>query len=138
MLIIGIVLSFIGLAYVCWLLFSLAVYALPFFVAVTAGLAAYHSGSGPIAAIIIGAIVGSVILVVGQIAFARRRSPLMRAALAVFFAVPAAVAGYHAAGGLAHLVVAAEAWRDAIAIAGATIVAATAFMRMQLSPPARC
>src|SRR5262249_13224915 len=109
----------------------------PIFVAVTAGLAAYHSGSGPIAAIIIGAIVGSVILVVGQIAFARRRSPLMRAALAVFFAVPAAVAGYHAAGGLAHLVVAAEAWRAAIAIAGATIVAATAFMRMQLSPPAR-
>ena len=138
MLIIGIVLSFIGLAYLCWLLFSLAVYALPFFVGVTAGFAAYHSGSGAIAAIIVGAIVGSIILVVGQIAFTSLRSPLMRAALAVFFAVPAAVAGYHAAGGLAHLVVAAEGWRDAIAFAGATIVAATAFMRMQLSRPARC
>ena len=138
MLIIGIVLTFIGLAYLCWLLFSLAVYALPFFVGVTAGFAAYHSGSGPIAATIIGAIVGSVTLLVGQIAFTRLRSPLMRAALAVFFAVPAAMAGYHAADGLAHLVVAADAWRDAIAFAGATIVAATAFMRMQLSPPARC
>ena len=138
MLIIGIVLSFIGLAYLCWLLFSLAVYALPFFVGVTAGFAAYHSGSGAIAAIIVGAIVGSIILVVGQIAFTSLRSPLMRAALAVFFAIPAAVAGYHAADGLAHLVVAADAWRDAIAFAGATIVAATAFMRMQLSPPARC
>ena len=138
MLIIGIVLSFIGLAYLCWLLFSLAVYALPFFVGVTAGFAAYHSGSGAIAAIIVGAIVGSIILVVGQIAFTSLRSPLMRAALAVFFAIPAAVAGYHAADGLAHLVVAADAWRDAIAFAGATIVAATAFIRMQLSPPARC
>jgi hypothetical protein len=59
----------------------------------------------------------------------------MRAALALIFAVPAAVAGYHAARGLAQLVVPAEAWRDAIAIAGATIVAATAFMRMWLSPP---
>jgi hypothetical protein len=105
---------------------------------VTAGLAAYHSGAGPIAAIIIGAVVGSVILVVAQIAVTSLRSPLMRAGLAVFFAVPAAVAGYHAAGGLAHLLVVAESWRDAIAFAGATIVAATAFMRMQLSPPARC
>jgi len=138
MLIIGIVLSFVGLVYVCWLLFSLAVYALPFFVGVTAGLAAYHSGSGPIAAIIVGAIVGSVTLVIGQIAFTSLQSPVMRAALAVFFAVPAAVAGYHAAGGLAHLVIAAEGWRDAVAISGAAVVAATAFMRMQLSPPARC
>lgn len=103
----------------------------------TAGLAAYHSGSAPIAAIIIGAIIGSVTLVVGRIAFTRLRSPLMRAALAVVFAVPAAVAGYHAAGGLAQLVVAADAWRDAIAFAGATIVAATGVMRMRLSL-ARC
>ena len=51
MIIIGIVLAFIGLAYLCWLLFALAIYALPFFAGVTAGLATYHSGSGPIAAI---------------------------------------------------------------------------------------
>src|SRR6267142_3766620 len=31
MLIIGIVLAFVALAYLCWLLFALAVYALPFF-----------------------------------------------------------------------------------------------------------
>jgi hypothetical protein len=46
MIIIGIVLSFIGLAYLCWLLFALAVYALPFFAGATAGLAAYQSGLG--------------------------------------------------------------------------------------------
>jgi hypothetical protein len=45
MIIIGIILSFVGLAYLCWLLFALAVYALPFFAGLTAGLAAYHSGS---------------------------------------------------------------------------------------------
>lgn len=134
MIIIGIVLSFVGLAYLCWLLFALAVYALPFFAGVSVGFAAYHGGSGPVAAVIIGAIAASVVLVLGQIAFARLSSPLMRAALALLFAVPAAVAGYHAARGLAHLVVPAEAWRDAIAIAGATIVATTAFMRMWLSP----
>jgi hypothetical protein len=37
MIIIGIVLSFVALTYLCWLLFVLAVYALPFFVG-TAGL----------------------------------------------------------------------------------------------------
>lgn len=134
MIIIGIVLSFVGLAYLCWLLFALAVYALPFFAGVSVGFAAYHSGSGP-AALIIGAIAGSVVVVIGQVAFKTLRSPLMRAALALLFAVPAAVAGYHAARGLAHIIVPAEAWRDAIAIAGATIVAATAWMRIWVSSP---
>ena len=134
MIVIGIVLSFIGLAYLCWLLFVLAVHALPFFAGVTVGFAAYHSGSGPVAAMIVGAIAGSAVLVLGQVAFTRLRSPLMRAALALRFAVPAAVAGYHAGRGLAQLVIPVGAWRDVIAIAGATTVAATATMRMWLSP----
>ena len=37
MIIIGIVLSFIGLSYLCWLVFALAVNALPLFAGVTAG-----------------------------------------------------------------------------------------------------
>jgi len=135
MIVIGIVLSFVALAYLCWLLFAFAVHALPFFAGVTAGLAAYHSGSGPVAAIIVGAIAGGVVLVLGRIAFTSLRSPLMRAALALIFALPAAVAGYYAARGLAQFVVPAAAWRETIAIAGATIVAATAFTRMWLSPP---
>ena len=48
MIIIGIILAFIGLAYLCWLVFSLAIYALPFFAGASAGLATYHSGSGPL------------------------------------------------------------------------------------------
>jgi len=88
MIIIGIVLSFVGLAYLCWLLFALAVHALPFFAGVTVGLAAYHSGSGPVAAIITGAIAGGIILALGQVAFTRLRSPVMRAALALLFVVP--------------------------------------------------
>jgi hypothetical protein len=88
MIIIGIILGFVGLAYLCWLLFTLAVYALPLFAAVAAGLATYHSGSGPIGAIILGAIAGSITLVAGQIAFTTLRSPLTRAAIALLFALP--------------------------------------------------
>jgi hypothetical protein len=135
MIIIGIVLSFVALAYLCWLLFVLAVYALPVLAGVTAGLAAYHSGSGPIGAIILGVIVSSVTLVVGQIASTTLRSPLIRAALALLFAVPAAAAGYHAVLGLAHIAIPAEGWRDAIAVVGAIIVAATAWVRMALFVP---
>jgi hypothetical protein len=134
MIIIGIVLSFVGLAYLCWLLFALAVYALPFFAGLTAGLAAYHGGSGPIGAIVVGAIASAITLLLGQIAFTTFRSPLIRAALALLFAVPAAAAGYHAALGLAQIAIPADGWRDAIAAAAAIIVAVTAWVRMTLRP----
>jgi hypothetical protein len=135
MIIIGIILAFVGLAYLCWLLFALAVHALPLFAGVTAGLAAYHGGSGPIAAIIVGAIASSITLIVGQIAFTTLRSPLIRAAIALLFAVPAAMAGYHAALGLAHIAIPAEGWRNALAVGGAIIVAATGWARVALSAP---
>ena len=133
MIIIGIVLAFIGLAYLCWLVFVLAIYALPFFAGASAGLATYHSGSGPIAAIIVGAIAGSITLIAGQIAFTTLCSPLIRAAIGLLFVVPAAVAGYHAALGLAHIGIPAEGWRQAMAMVGAIVVAALACARMAFS-----
>jgi hypothetical protein len=135
MLIIGIILAFVALAYLCWLLFALAVYALPFFAGLSAGLAAYHSGSGPIGAIIVGVVAGAVTLILGQVALARVRSPLIRGTIALLLAVPAALAGYHAALGLAHVAIPGEGWQDAIAAAAAIIVTSTAFLRMTLSSP---
>lgn len=134
MIIIGIVLSFVGLAYLCWLIFTLAVYALPLFAGVTAGLAAYDSNSGSIAAIAVGAIVSVIVLFAGQFAFRTLRSTPVRAAVAFLFAMPAAVAGYHAAHGLVYFVVPIEGWRETMAIAGAIIVATTACARVTLSP----
>ena len=135
MIIIGIVLSFIGLGYLCWLIFALAVNALPLFAGVTAALAAYQSNSGPIAAIAVAAIVSVIILLAGQIAFRTLRSTPVRAVIALLFAVPAAVAGYHAAHGLAHIVVPIEGWRQTMAIAGAIMVATIAWARISLSAP---
>jgi hypothetical protein len=111
LIITGIILVFVGLAYLCWLLFALAVHALPFFVGATAGLAAYHSGSGPIGAILVGSMASGVTLVIGQIAFLMSRCSVIRAAIALLFAIPAAVAGYHAALGLALIAISAEGWR---------------------------
>lgn len=135
MIIIGIVLSFVGLGYLCWLIFALAVNALPLFAGVTAGLVAYHSNSGPIAAVAVTAIVSVVVLFAGQFAFRALRSTPVRAAIALLFAGPAAVAGYHAAHGLADVVVPFEGWREVMAIASAIMVATIAWARITLSLP---
>jgi hypothetical protein len=135
MIVIGIILSFISLGFLCWLLFALAVHALPVFVAFAAGLAAYHSGSGEIGAFLVGLIAGALTLAAGQIAVAAFRSPLGRTAIALMFAVPAAMAGYHAALGLAQLGVPAELWQRAFALFGAVAVGATAWARLALPNP---
>jgi hypothetical protein len=106
------VLALVGLAYLCWLLFALGVYALPLFAGVTAGLVTYHSGSGPIGAIIVGLIASTISLIAGQIAFITLRSPFIRAGIALLFVVPAAIAGYHAALGLGYIGIPAEGWRQ--------------------------
>jgi len=96
MIIIGVILSAVGIGLSCWLLFTLAVYAVPFAASLTAGLAAFHSGAGVIGALVVGIVAGTITLGAGQVAFAVARSPLIRTAVALLFATPAAVAGYHA------------------------------------------
>ncbi len=133
MIIVGIVLSVVGLGFFCWLLFTLAVYALQFFAGLTAGLAAFHSGSGLVGAIIVGVLAGGATLAMGQIAFARVRTPLFRVVIGLLYAVPATIAGYHATLGLAHIGV--PSWREAFAVVGAVLVGGTAWARMTLFVP---
>ena len=76
MLVAGLVLSVFGLGFFCWLLFTLAVYALPFLAGLTAGLAAFHSGSGFLGAIVVGLLAGCSLLVLGQTVFVAVRTPL--------------------------------------------------------------
>jgi len=78
MVIIGIILSFVDLGFLCWLPFSLAANALPVFVGATAGFAAQHTGSVEIGAMLIGVIAG---LAARQIAVAVFRLPIVRTAL---------------------------------------------------------
>ena len=85
MIIIGIILSVFGIGFFCWLLFTLAVYALPFFAGLSAGLAAFHSGSGVIGALIVGGLAGGATLAIGQIVFATVRTPLIRAAIGLLY-----------------------------------------------------
>jgi hypothetical protein len=132
---IGIVLSVFGLGFFCWLLFTLAVYALPFLAGLSAGLAAFHSGSGFVGALIIGLVVGVTILVLGQMVLAAVRTPLIRLFIGLIYAVPAAVAGYQVCFTLAGISGPAGGWQQAFAVAGAIVVGVTAFARMALVIP---
>lgn len=46
MIVIGLIIRVFGIVFFCWLPFTLANYALPFFAGLTAGLAALHGGAG--------------------------------------------------------------------------------------------
>jgi hypothetical protein len=58
------------------------------FVGLSAGLAAYHSGSGPIGAIFVGMVAGALTLFLGQVALATARLPPFRGTIALLFAAP--------------------------------------------------
>jgi len=130
MIVIGLILSVFGISFLCWLMFTLAVYALPFFAAMAIGLAAYHSGASVIGSLVVGFAAGVATLVAGQFAIGIFRSPALRGAIIILFAAPSAVAGYHATLALAQMGVPSASWREAFAIAGAMFVGGTAFVRM--------
>jgi len=132
---IGIVLGVIGLGFFCGLLFTLAVYALPFLAGLSAGLAAFHGGAGLIGALVVGFLVGVTILVLGQIVLTTVRTPLIRLFIGLIYAVPAAVAGYQLCFALARIGMPPGGWQHAFAAAGAIVIGTTAFARMALVFP---
>ena len=135
MLIAGLVFSVFGLGFFCWLLFTLAVYALPFLAGLTAALAAFHSDSGFVGALIVGLLAGSSLLALGQIAFATVRAPWVRLSIGLIYAVPAGVAGYQLCFRLAGIGMPAGAWLQVFAVGGAVLVGLTALARMAMFVP---
>lgn len=135
MLALGIVLNIVGLGFFCWILFTLATYALPFFVGMTVGLYAHESGTGPLGAIGSGIVSAAVVLVIGQTIFSFVRTPILRVAIALMFAVPAALAGYYATFGLFGLTMTSDLWRQAFAVIGAVAIGTTAWIRLAATPP---
>lgn len=135
LLALGIVLNIVGLGFFCWVLFTLAIYALPFFVGMTVGLYAHEAGTGPLGAIGSGIVAAAFVLVIGQTIFSFVRTPILRLAVALMFAVPAALAGYYATFGLSGLTMTSDPWRQVFAVIGAVVIGATAWTRLAASPP---
>jgi hypothetical protein len=98
------------LAFLLWLLASLAIYALPFWLGLGAGTIAYQSGTGIVGATIIGLIIAALTWGIGQGLFASLRSGMGRSLVAFLFAGPAAVAGFLAARGLLTHSIDSDPW----------------------------
>ncbi|MCK1742024.1 hypothetical protein IVA80_14350 [Bradyrhizobium sp. 139] len=127
MLALGLVLNTLGIGLFCWLIFALAVYALPFFVALSIGMLAFHGGAGVVGALLIGLASGALTLAVAQVALAVCRSRTLRIVIAAAFAVPAAIAGYHVVFALSQIGVPSLAWREAFACLGSVCIGGTAW-----------
>ncbi|MBV1829974.1 hypothetical protein HNW77_06105 [Komagataeibacter sp. AV436] len=120
----------------CWLVFTLAIYALPFAIGVVAFLHAIHAGGGAIGAVVTGFLAGVVTLLAGQMAFALVAVVWFRMMLALIFAIPAALAGYSTTLGLAQTDLSSGIWAHLFAITGAALVGGTAWVRMWAFIPA--
>ncbi|MDF0492715.1 hypothetical protein [Bradyrhizobium yuanmingense] len=132
MLALGLVLNTLGIGLFCWAIFALAVYALPFFVALSIGMTAFQGGAGLIGALLIATAGGALTLVLGQVAFAATRSFALRLAIATAFAAPAAVAGYHVVFALSHIGVPSLAWREVFACFGAVCIGVASWTRLMV------
>lgn len=130
MIFIGILASIAAIGMLCWLLFTLAVFALPAFVGVTAGVWAYQTGAGWIGGIVVGLVAAALTFGIGQFLLAFARPLWLRLATAIAFVAPAALAGYHATHGIVQHTMPSETWQIIFSVAGAIAVGITAFVRV--------
>ena len=135
MIILAIVASLGVIAVLCWLLFTLAVFALPFFAAVTLGLWAQGTGAGILGGVIVGAFAAAVTFGLSQLLLLFVRPAWLKLLILLVFVAPAVVAGYHATFGIVKLTMPSETWQVIFAVVGAVAVGITAFMRLTMMAP---
>lgn len=114
----------IAAVFLCYvLLFRLSVHALPLFVAFAAGSLIYRADQGIAAALVAAALAAIATIAIAQIALGAVKSEIGRTAIGLIFALPAAVAGYHAVHGIAAATMPASTWQIVISLTGASVVA---------------
>ena len=114
----------------CWLVFTFAVYAVPAFVGLSAAAFAHQTGAGLPGSAVIGLAAAAFTLAAFQRVFASTRSATVRRTLALGFAGPAAIAGYHAAFGIAELGAESAAWTQVLGLIGGAVVGVAAWARL--------
>lgn len=120
---------FAGL-YMLWLLFRMAVYALPVAIGISLAFWLHEHGQNYPVAVLGGFAGGVTVLVAGQLLLAYARSPLIRLGVALLFVVPAGIAGYHAVYGIAGLAIDPGTMLSLLSWAGAIMIAVAAWTRL--------
>ncbi len=130
MIILGILASLAAIGLLCWLLFTLAVFALPAFVGVTAGAWAHGTGAGIPGTVLVGAVAAALTLATGHLLITFVRPMWLKLIVAIAFVAPAAVAGFHATHGIVKHLMPSEGWQITFSIIVAIAVGITAFIRV--------
>ncbi|WP_306049913.1 hypothetical protein [Oceaniradius stylonematis] len=127
------------IALLCVLAYTLAIYALPFMLGLTAAQFAYQTGSGLIGAGLVGLFSAGVAFGILAVLFETIRSPALRLIVALIFAAPAAVAGYALVYGVTKEAVPSDIWRQIFCIVGGGFVGVSALARLAagVGQPAR-
>ena len=131
-MVLGVVFSLLGIGMLVALMFNMAILALPLFVAVAAGRFAYDTGSRALGAIAVGLVAGAAALGVGQLVLILTRSTIVRLAVALAFATPAAIAGYGVVLDLTRMGGAHGVWPSILAGTGAVIIGIAAARRLAI------
>ena len=136
MIVLGPLLVILAIGFFCWLLFTLAVFALPVFAGLMVGMWAFHTGAGALGGIIAGILAGGATFGVGQLAMAFLPWAWLRLLIILLFVAPAAVAGYSATHGIAQMAMPSPTWQTVFSVIGAIAVSVTAFVRFTgMTPP---
>ncbi|KFI31845.1 hypothetical protein CDV50_04535 [Haematobacter massiliensis] len=115
------------IAGLCVLASTLAVYAFPFMLGVTAAQFACQTGAGFIGAGLLGFVAAFGVL---ALLFDTLRSPILRLIVALLFAAPAAIAGYALIHGVTEEAVPSEIWQQIFCIIGGAFVGVSALLRL--------
>ncbi|MFG1228596.1 hypothetical protein [Xanthobacter wiegelii] len=130
MIILSILGSLTAIGVLCWLLFTLAVFALPFFMGVTAGTWAYGTGAGWLGAIVVGLLAAGGTFAIGQLLLVVARPLWLKLLVVLAFIAPAVVAGYAATHSIVKHTMPSETWQVIFASVGALAVGVVAFIRL--------
>lgn len=129
MIIFGPLLVVVGIGFFCWLLFTLAGFALPFFVGLTIAIWTFHTGAGVLGGTAAGLVAGGATICIGQLALAFVPWTWLRLLIILLYVTPATFAGYSATHGIAQMAMPSPTWQTIFAIVGASAVTITAFIR---------
>lgn len=129
MIIFGPLLVIAGICFICWLLFTLAVFALPFFVGLTIGIWTFHTGAGVLGGILVSLAAGGATFCIGQFALGFIPWTWLRLLIVLLFVAPTTVAGYSATHGIAQMAMPSATWQMIFSVIGSIAVSVTAFVR---------
>ncbi len=125
MIILGMLVSIAAIGAMCWLLFNLAVFALPFFIGLNAGTWAYGTGAGWLGGIVVGLFAAGLTLAVGQGLLI-----LIRPTGGLLLIAPAGMAGFYATLGIVKHMMPSETRQLIFSLIGVIAVGVTAFLRV--------